>query len=120
MADSLTSAMLQLLPKSGKEGFEYPMNSLYIPYGKIDRVLPYLVRRYAILFFTSLKCRLTPVSEHKRIRALCKVQMGTARVELLANVGLSAGKSAAASFQRSSELEAAALQHNTYIPIVSF
>jgi hypothetical protein len=46
--------------------------------------------------------------------------MGMARVELLANVGLSAGKSAAASFQRSSELEAAALQHNTYIPIVSF
>ena len=45
MADSLTSTLLQLLPKTGKGSFEYPMNSLYVPYGKIDRVLPYLVRR---------------------------------------------------------------------------
>lgn len=45
MADSLTGTLLQLLPKTTGNRFQYPMNSLYVPYGKIDRVLPYLVRR---------------------------------------------------------------------------
>jgi proline dehydrogenase len=45
MADSLTAAMSTLFPPSQAGKDAIPINSLYVPYGKIGEVLPYLVRR---------------------------------------------------------------------------
>ena len=44
MADTLSSTMIELFPSDASQT-SFPLNSLYIPYGKIERVLPYLVRR---------------------------------------------------------------------------
>ena len=45
MADDLTSTLSSMFSQSecGKAGL--PINTLYLPYGQLDRVLPYLVRR---------------------------------------------------------------------------
>lgn len=43
--------MFQLFPHEPAKPGEAPLlpiTALYVPYGQIDRVLPYLVRRYAL------------------------------------------------------------------------